>query len=134
MKTRKTKFLIGQVLMILGVNFVFLVANKNFNINEGFGSKLIFVLAFFHAGVFTSLYLTLDSKELSQEKYSVLFKFLFSVFFFSLFIVFYFKCQPKTEKALSCYILGILTLLQSIAAAIETYKSYRKYRESINVD
>lgn len=128
MKTRKTKSIIQQIIIILSFNFAFLVGNSNFNINSGFGSELIFILAFFHTGAFTSLYVTFESKELTKEKNVVLFKFIYFILFFSLFLVFYFKCQPKTPNVISCYILGMLTLIQSVVVAIETFKSYMKYQ------
>ena len=133
MKTTKTKSIIVQLLIILSFNFAFLIGNSNFSINNGFGPELILILAFFHTGAFTSLYITLESKEFTKEKNVVLFKFIFFILFFSLFLVFYLKCQPKTPNALSCYLQGILTLLQSVVLAIETFKSYMRYRATINL-
>ena len=129
MKTTQTTFIIEQILIIVGINYLILI-NEGFLFKETWQPTFSLALAFFNVGTLISLYLTFTDKSFSILKEIFLFNFNLFIYlsFVSLLI-----CQNRHDRPQSNFTLsslGLLTLFFAVVFLFETVTSYKTYNKA----
>ena len=124
MKTNQTTFIIEQILIIVGINYLILI-NEGFLFKETWQPTFSLALAFFNVGTLISLYLTFTDKSFSILKEIFLFNFNLFIYlsFVSLLI-----CQNShviSDSNFTISSLGLLTLFFAVVFLFETVTSYK---------
>ena len=124
MKTKQTTFIIEQILIIVGINYLMLIS-EGFLFKEHWKPTFIFALTFFNVGTLISLYLTFTDKSFSILKEIFLFNFNLFIYlsFVSLLI-----CQNShviSDSNFTISSLGLLTLFFAVVFLFETVTSYK---------
>lgn len=133
MKTKKIKFIIEQILIILFFNYIFLI-DGGFIYKTHWLPTFIFAQAFFHLGVFASLYATIASKEFTKEKYQLILDFNCFIYLSYLGLLFYHNCHVETESLMQNYCFGLYMLTNVTIFIFETYSSYKKYKAALIIN
>ena len=133
MKTRKLKFTLQQILMILIINYLILV-DEGFIYKTHWLPSFAFAILFFHLGTFSALYATLTSKTFTEEKEQFILNFNFFIYLSFLGLLLYHNCQVATNKLIFNYCFGLFTLTYSIIFLFETYSSYKKHTASLIIN
>jgi hypothetical protein len=126
MKTKQTTFIIEQILIIVGINYLILIS-EGFLFKETWQPTFSLALAFFNVGTLISLYLTFTDKSFSILKEIFLFNFNLFIYlsFVSLLICQNNHVRPHSNFTLSS--LGLLTLFFAVVFLFETVTSYKTY-------
>lgn len=126
MKTKQNTFIIEQILIILGTNYLILIS-EGFLFKSPWQPTFILALSFFNIGTLSSLYLTIKAKSFSILKEIFLFNFNLFIYlsFVSLLIYQNSHVRPHSNFTLSS--LGLLTLFFAAFFLFETVTSYKTY-------
>ena len=133
MKRKKASFIIEQIVIILLINYFFLI-ESGFIYKTHWLPTFAFAILFFHLGTFMSLYATITSKTFTKEKEQFIFYFNFFVYMSFLGLILYHNCNVSTNDLVINYCYGLYMLANSIIFLFETYSSYKKYTASIIIN
>lgn len=126
MKTKKIKSIIGQILIIVFINYLILF-DEGFIYKDHWKGTFIFALAFFHAGTFSILYSTFKTIDLTKEKEQFLLDLYPLIYIGFLALLFYHNCQVSSKNLLLNYLLGLFTLMIGVILLCEDYQSFKNY-------
>ena len=127
MKTKKITFIIEQVFFIVLVNYL-LLFDDGLIFKRALQPDLIFALAFFHLGTFSSLYASIRSKNFSVEKENILFQ-LNMVFYLGFVSLLLFqKCSYESDSLAVYYGIALYLLLNTTLFLFAAGRSYKKYQ------
>ncbi len=129
MKRNKTIFIIFQLLLIIGINYFFLI-DSGFIHHEQLATTFSVAIVFFHAGMFLSLLIIFNTKVLTKEKLKVLEYFNEFILVGFLALLFFHECSISTPDLAANYILGLAFLFGAISSLRGTYISYLHYNTS----
>jgi len=126
MKTKQTTFIIEQILIIVGINYLILIS-EGFLFRAPWQPTFSLALAFFNVGTLISLYLTFTDNSFSILKEIFLFNFNLFIYlsFVSLLICQNNHVRPQSNFTISS--LGLLTLFFAVVFLFETVTSYKTY-------
>ena len=133
MKRKKASFIIEQIVIILLINYFFLI-ESGFIYKTHWLPTFAFAILFFHLGTFMSLYATITSKTFTKEKEQFIFYFNFFVYMSFLGLILYHNCNVSTNDLVINYCYELYMLANSIIFLFETYSSYKKYTASIIIN
>lgn len=130
MNLKKYTFIFEQIIFILLVNYLILI-QEQFIFKTHWLPTFAFALLFFHVGTFSTLYVTITSKEWSREKEELLFDCNIFIYLTFVGLLLYHNCHVKTSNLPMYYAMGIYILINAILFLFETLKSYKKYRSIV---
>jgi len=131
MKRNKILFLLQQILIMATYCYVILYGDgEGFIFRESMKPTLIFAMAFFHTGTFSSFYATLISLDFSEQKEEVLFNFNMFIYSGTITLLMYHNCQMQTTQLFVYYCFGLFTLFYTLHFFMEAYKNYIIYKSS----
>ena len=133
MKRKKASFIIEQIVIILLINYFFLI-ESGFIYKTHWLSTFAFAIIFFHLGTFMSLYATITAKIFTKEKEQFIFNFNFFVYLSFLGLILYHNCNVATNDLVINFCFGLYMLANSIIFLFETYFSYKKYTASLIIN
>jgi hypothetical protein len=133
MKNKKTKFIIEQIIVIVLLNYSFLIVD-GFIYKTHWLPTFAFAVLFFNAGTFTTLYATIRSKLLTKEKAQLLFDLNIFIYLSFIGLLIYHDCHVATNNMIFNYWLGIYILINVIIFLFESYSSYKNYKASLSTN
>ena len=126
MKTKQTTFIIEQILIIVGINYLILIS-EGFLFKAPWRSTFILAFAFFNFGTLISLYLTITDKSFSIMKEIFLFNFNLFIYLSFVSLLIYQNSHVRTHSNFTISSLGLLTLFFAVVFLFETVTSYKTY-------
>ena len=126
MKTKQTTFIIEQILIILGINYLILIS-EGFLFKSPWQLTFILALCFFNIGTLSSLYLTIKAKSFSIQKEIFLFNFNLFIYLSFVSLLVYHNYQVRAHSNFLHTSLGLLTLFFVGIFLFETVTSYKEY-------
>lgn len=127
MKTKQTTFIIEQILIIVGINYLILIS-EGFLFKAPWQPTFSLALAFFNVGTLSSLYLTFTDKSFSILKEIFLFNFNLFIYLSFVSLLVYHNSQVRAHSNFLHTSLGLLTLFFAVVFLFETVKSYKTYK------
>jgi predicted neutral ceramidase superfamily lipid hydrolase len=127
MKTKQTTFIIEQILIIVGINYLILIS-EGFLFKAPWQHTFILALAFFNVGTLISLYLTITDKSFSIMKEIFLFNFNLFIYLSFVSLLIYQNSHVRPHSNFTLSFLGLLTLFFAAVFLFETVSSYNKYK------
>ena len=127
MKTNQTTFIIEQILIIVGINYLMLIS-EGFLFKEHWKPTFIFALTFFNVGTLISLYLTFTDKSFSILKEIFLFNFNLVIYLSFVSLLVYHNSKVRAHVNFFHTTLGLLTLFFAVVFLFETVTSYKTFK------
>lgn len=126
MKTKQITFIIEQILIILGINYLILIS-EGFLFKSPWQPTFILALSFFNLGTLSSLYLTICAKSFSIQKEIFLFNFNLFIYLSFVSLLVYHNYQVRAHSNFLHTSLGLLTFFFAAIFLFETVTSYKTY-------
>ena len=132
MKAKQNTFIIEQILIILGINYLILI-NEGFLFKETWQPTISLALAFFNVGTLISLYLTFTDKSFSILKEIFLFNFNLVIYLSFVSLLIYQNSHVRPQSNFTISSLGLLTLFFAVVFLFETVTSYKTFKTAKNL-
>lgn len=125
MQSKKIKFLLEQVVLLVFTNFL-LLFYEGLLYKSALSPYLLFALVFLHLGTISCLYVTMRSTSLPPEKEQVLFQ--LNLFFYMAFVslLLFQKCSQESAYLAAYYSIGLLLLATAFFFLLGAGRSYKK--------
>lgn len=126
MKSKQNTFIIEQILIILGINYLILIS-EGFLFKSPWQPTFSLALAFFNIGTLSSLYLTIKAKSFSIQKEIFLFNFNLVIYLSFVSLLVYHNYQVRAHSNFLHTSLGLLTFFFAVVFLFDTVASYKTY-------
>lgn len=126
MKAKQNTFIIEQILIILGINYLILIS-EGFLFKSSWQPIFSLALSFFNIGTLISLYLTFTDKSFSIQKEIFLFNFNLVIYLSFVSLLIYQNSHVRPHSSFTLSSLGLLTLFFAAVFLFETVRSYKIY-------
>lgn len=126
MKAKQNTFIIEQILIILGINYLILIS-EGFLFKSPWHPTFSLALAFFNIGTLSSLYLTIKAKSFSIQKEIFLFNFNLVIYLSFVSLLVYHNYQVRAHSNFLHTSLGLLTFFFAVVFLFDTVASYKTY-------
>ena len=125
MPSKKIKFLLEQVVLLVFTNFL-LLFYEGLLFSSALQPYLLFALVFLHLGTISCLYVTMRSTSLPPEKEKVLFQ--LNLFFYMAFVslLLFQKCSQESEYLAVYYGIGLFLIATAFFFLLGAGRSYKK--------
>jgi len=125
MQSKKIKFLLEQVVLLVFTNFL-LLFYEGLLYKSSLSPFLLFALVFLHLGTISCLYVTMRATSLPPEKEQVLFQ--LNLFFYMAFVslLLFQKCSQESEYLAAYYGIGLFLLSTAFFFLLGAGRSYKK--------
>jgi hypothetical protein len=133
MKRKKASYIIEQIVIILLINYFFLI-ETGFIYKTHWLPTFAFAMVFFHAGTFLSLFVTIKSNVFTIEKEQLLFSFNFFIYLIFLGLLLYQNCLVQTNDLITYYCVCLYILFNAILFVFEIKACYKKYAASLIIN
>jgi hypothetical protein len=125
MQSKKIKFLLEQVVLLVFTNFL-LLFYEGLLFSSALQPYLLFALVFLHLGTISCLYVTMRSTSMPPEKEQVLFQ--LNLFFYIAFVslLLFQKCSQESAYLGAYYGIGLFLLSTAFFFLLGAGRSYKK--------
>ena len=124
METKKHIFLAEQVIFILLVNLLIFFYD-GYASAKSMSPTLLFALSFFHAGTFSSIYLTLTTKCFNKQIEEALSQLNIFYYFSFVSIMLAHNCSIHSQDFVSMYVLTTILLFITCMFLVDALRSFK---------